>query len=415
MPFITLVTFIMSLIKKSLQLELYAFTKQLNENKGTDAPHVTKQAFSKARQNLKPEAFKFLNKQILTDFYSDNEIKTFKGFRLLAIDGSTALLPSNEKLEEEFGTQANQFVKVPMARTSVFFDVLNGTTIDASITKYTISETKLVLSHILELLEIDAKTHFRVLGKNLILFDRGYPSVPLFFFLKLMGIDFIMRAKTSYMKEITEIVESGQLDTTITIPLYRPGQKISSEFLPYMPARSQKPSIQVRVAVCDLSSGEIEVLITSLLDPDAFTYDDLFYCYMKRWCAEEGLKLHKNAAEMENFSGELKIAIEQEFHATIFACNVATIIAEEAAEEVNEEHKTKGLKYEYRPNKSIGLGILKEEILDVFLGDGDLDIVTNKIKKEMKRNLVAVRPGRSFDRTVHQKSPSKARQKRRHL
>src|SRR5207248_3145718 len=164
----------------------------------------------------------------------------------------------------------------------------------------------------------DKKTHFQTPVKNLVMFDRGYTSVPSFFLLKHLGVDFIMRAKTTFTTEITEIVKSGQLDTIITISLYKFRRSIDPDFKSYMPDINDDPSMQLRVTVHELNSGEKEILITSLLDRNEFSYDNLFYLYSKRWCVEEGLKLHKHAAEIENFSGESKIAIEQDFYATVF-------------------------------------------------------------------------------------------------
>ena len=88
LTFVNLTVIIINFVKKSLQLELYNFADFFKISS------VTKQAFSKARKKLSPVIFMLLNQKLLAEFYSDNEIKTFKGLRLLAIDGSTIRLPN---------------------------------------------------------------------------------------------------------------------------------------------------------------------------------------------------------------------------------------------------------------------------------------------------------------------------------
>lgn len=70
-------------------------------------PDASKQAFSQARQKLSPEVFKLLNNKLITEFYSDNAIETFKGLRVLAVDGSVICLPTNTNLQNEYDTASN--------------------------------------------------------------------------------------------------------------------------------------------------------------------------------------------------------------------------------------------------------------------------------------------------------------------
>jgi hypothetical protein len=77
-------------MKHTLSLEIDNFLKKLNVD---EALVYTKQAYSKARQKLLPSAFIELNDIVLEEVYS-NSFKTFKGFRLIAVDGSSIELPN---------------------------------------------------------------------------------------------------------------------------------------------------------------------------------------------------------------------------------------------------------------------------------------------------------------------------------
>ncbi len=128
--------------KRTLQVELNKFMNFI------DLPSVSKQAFSKARQKVLPEAFVLLNDKLVNEFYSDNEILKFKGYRLLAIDGSTAELPNSNEVIERFGRGKNQYGNFgALGRTSVLFDVLNKVTIHSKIVPLKISEGDLAVKH----------------------------------------------------------------------------------------------------------------------------------------------------------------------------------------------------------------------------------------------------------------------------
>jgi hypothetical protein len=96
---------------------------------------VSKAAVTKAWMKLKFEAFVDLNLQMLHYFEKHFDPRTWFGFRLLAIDGSTCRLPAEEGIAQHFGVwNCRQGAPSPMARLSQLFDTLNKITIDALIT-----------------------------------------------------------------------------------------------------------------------------------------------------------------------------------------------------------------------------------------------------------------------------------------
>ena len=99
---------------------------------------ISKQAFSKQRSNLKPEIFKDLYKDYLKDFYinSPKEVKKYKGYYVLAIDGSMFEIPNTKELREIYKTQKNSsgHRESARARVSGIYDVENEFMIDAIIT-----------------------------------------------------------------------------------------------------------------------------------------------------------------------------------------------------------------------------------------------------------------------------------------
>lgn len=49
----------------------------------------------------------------------------------------------------------------------------------------------------------------------------------------------------------------------------------------------------------------------------------------------------KNKIEIENFTGSSKIAIEQDFYASIYLSNMVSLLRNDANETINEESKKK--------------------------------------------------------------------------
>ena len=152
LPFATLIYFLINLNKGSVQDELDHFFKAVNRS---DVPErvVSKSAFTKARKKLKFDAFIDLNSQACRFFYDNFETENWKGFNLVAVDGSTCRVPDEEDVAKHFGQMhPKQGKPVPIARISQMFDVINGITIDAIISPKEIGERELLSQHFVNLM-----------------------------------------------------------------------------------------------------------------------------------------------------------------------------------------------------------------------------------------------------------------------
>lgn len=336
--FETLVLFIINLIRDSLQVEINNFTSNLKRE------HVTKQAFSKARKKLAPTTFQLLNEKFVSEFYTDNDINTFYGYRILAVDGLKIQLPPSKAMKKHYGCCESQYGEgMAMGLASTVFDVLNHVTIDALLAPYKTSERFLAEQHIEKVREAwpSVKCGEKII-KNLWLFDRGYPSILLFTKLTVVGEDFIFRCPKNFFG--FDIDPTGApADFMYTIKLFSSERdhELRSSLHEHFPDLPDDAVIQVRVVTLLLESGVMETLITSLFDSKIFTREVLATLYFLRWGTEENNKNFKCLAQIENFSGTSKIAVEQDFHATVFTCNVANMLAQEAFDEKNEAEEQK--------------------------------------------------------------------------
>jgi Transposase DDE domain len=379
-----LVIFILNLIRRSLQSELNSFSKII------DARPISKQAFSAARKKLQPSVFLELNKHLIAEYYTDNEFQTFYGYRLLVVDGTTLQLPEGDSISEKYGGCSNQKGRnMSMARVSHAFDPFNALTLNAIMSPYAVSEQAMIFDHIRTLLPLNNV-------KDLYLLDRGYPSITLIFFLIANNKDFVMRSGLGWLSAVKQVLTSGKNDQIIEIcPRMLIGDK-RKEFQKLLPDVCLKKRIKIRVLIIELCTGEKEILVTSLLGQQEFNHSIFKGLYHLRWDGEENYKFHKVRIEIENFSGKSPLAIEQDFHATVFTANIRALLAEEAQGEL-EELPQKQLKYDYKINKNISLSILKDEIVKVlFNPTSDLQTFCENLKREMKKSTVPIRPERSL-------------------
>jgi len=114
-----LIGIIINLPKRSLSVEIREFFDVIED----DYP-ATKGAFSLQRSKLLPIFFQVWNKWLVEIFYLHyaEKVKRWKGFRLLAVDGSNAYLIDRKDVVDYFGTQNNQHTHAPMARVMQIYE-----------------------------------------------------------------------------------------------------------------------------------------------------------------------------------------------------------------------------------------------------------------------------------------------------
>jgi hypothetical protein len=370
MSFTDSIYFILKGLRKSLQIEIDNWFDFLGGERT-----LTKQAFSQIRQKINPKSFVQLNDTFIKHMYSDDDFKKYEGYRLLAIDGSIIEVPNTNTNREFFGYHQNQSnKKQARAMITAIYDIENDFILESDMRSYTDSEREA------------AKVLIERLGtkgykNDLFLFDRGYPSKDLFAFLESKSLKYLMRVKANNFN--SEIDKSNEPDQVVKLAC-------------------NNKTLVVRVINVVLPTGEIEKLVTNIMDEN-FSTEDFKVLYFKRWGIEVKYDQLKNRFELENFSGTNPIAIEQDFYATIYLSNLMALAKAEANEKakLNKE----GLKYEYKVNMNILISKMTRTLIECFY-EVDLakrTMLFDKAIENISKNLVPVRPGRSFPR----KQPSR--------
>ena len=371
MTFPMMIIFILSSTKKSLQSALFAFTSNAKCNFGT----YTKQAFSKARKKINPSALYALFKESVSLFYKDGKFKRYKGYRVTAIDGTKCNLPNSQEMKDVFGFQ-NGTNEQPQALGSCLCDVLNGIIVDAVIAPWNANERKLAQLHFSELDKIRTP-------KELLLMDRGYPSAELLDDLDNYGYKYVIRCSEQFSKYL----KTKENDCVITHKF------------------SKGKAAKFRVIKIKLDNGDIEVLISNLFSKH-FVTDDFREIYHMRWGIEEKYNDLKNKLEIENFAGKSEIAVLQEFYATMFLSNIASMMALDCTEEIEELNKDKDLKYQYKANLSTTIAVMRMRLIDMLTvkSEKKRERILNNIYNQLLISVTPIRPNRSQTRAVKHKS-----------
>ena len=345
---------------KSLQNVVNEAMTWLNE------PLVTASAYSQARYKLKHTAFIELNQEaVVKTLYSDNDYQTFWGFRVLAVDGSRLLLPNSEEVREAFGTIAwtngktsEQHGEHPYALASVLYDVLNRVAIDARLGKATAYEVDLAVEHLAHTTAAD-----------LLIMDRNYPSYRMLAELTQHQRDFVIRCSAASFKEARSMLKGEGSDSQLVTltPCAEQRREIKRLNLPL--------SLTVRFVRVRLSTGEWEVLVTSLRDETRYPSAEFLALYGLRWGIETFFGLLKTRLALENFSGTGAEAVKQDFHATVYLSGLESLLTESAQAQLD----AKNTKYPQTVNRAVSFNAIKYQALDLLFSNEPLDPLLEKL------------------------------------
>ncbi len=352
------VIMVLNMMKKSIAMEITS----MFENYRDLPKEPSRQAFSKARDKISYLAIKELFGESCNLAKEDGEAKKFKGYLLLAIDGTSFFVGSleNKGIREYFG-ESTTVAGQAMARVSAVVDVLNNFITNAVVSAFEVGERALATSQIKELKGV----------KNaLFLMDRGYWSPELVQEIDRNKQKFVMRLASNVRK--TEVCDER-------------GRKI--------PLRS---------ITFNLPNETTEVLLTNLSIDEA-SDNDIFWIYGKRWGIETKYLELKDRLEIDSFSGQSANTVLQDIYATLYISNLIAFVCAESDAIIDEKTAEKENKYQQKANRSFCIKKLRDRFIDICLMRG-----SKRRAYELERLVRAV----SNNVTYVAKSSPKPRDKR---
>ena len=376
---------ILFLIQKSVK-PLQIALNELFDRVDATCLSVSASAFSQARVKLAHTAFIELNKSGVVDtLYGDADYRTWRGFRVLAVDGSTIILPDSASVREEFGAIriANQHMSVTGDRccglASVLYDVLNRVVINSILAPARAYEVDLAIDH---LKDVDPT-------RDLLVFDRYYPSYRYLATLTKAGVPFVGRCSNRSCAPANKMFNTSTRSSRV-VTLTPPHDKRRQTEEANLPS-----SLRVRFVRVELENGEIEVLVTSLIDEKLYDLSALRELYRLRWGVETFFDVIKNRLSLENFTGKSAEAVKQDFYSTIFLSGVETLLVGTAQKELDSRTSQNPQKV----NKTVAFNTIKNHALDLFFSDMDIEELNTKLTNLFLTSPVCVRPKRNPTRS----------------
>ena len=374
---------LISMDEGSIHRELLRFFDFSNETPSSSA-------FVQQRSKIKTSAFE----TVFQKFTSSFETKSYKGYHLLACDGSIITFPldDDEKKEEyayirKYEGQKDYY----QMHLNALYDLQSNQYVDAYIEPRKHSNERKALSIMLERKHIPAK--------SIIIADRGYESYPLIAQIQQSGHFYLIRVKNNSdggMIKSFPLPKEGEYDETLTYTYtYRRGRDILTQpekykVIHYKPSpyflNSNNPfyEMTIRFVKIKLSNGEYECLITNLPASD-FSALEIGKLYNMRWGIETSFRTLKYTVGLLYFHSKKADFVKQEIWSRLIMYNVFAIITFNAS-----SGKEKEKKYRYQPNLTDALHICRQ-FLKNHVATKDLDCLILGL-------LLPIRPDRQAPR-----------------
>lgn len=343
---------------------------------------VTASAFSQARYKLKHTAFIELNQAAVVAgrYQEGTPVRRFWGFRVIGIDGSKILLPATDDVRKEFGTiaysnGADRQIEGerPYALASVLYDVLNRVALDATLGPANAYEVDLAIGHL---------DHTQ--PDDVLLMDRNFPSYRMLAELIHRRRHFVIRCSAASFGVARQMLQGEGPDSQVVTLTPCAGQRR------LLPSLGLPLTLTVRFVRVPLSTGEWEVLVTSLLDETAYPTADFLELYHWRWGVETFYGVLKTRLDLENFSGLTAEAVRQDFHATGYLTGLESLLTETA----QAQFDAKATRHPQTVNRAVSFNAIKHHALDLLCSDMDTPPLMERLTALFLTNPTCARPQR---------------------
>jgi hypothetical protein len=379
LPFSLVMLLLLRKTMRSIQVHLHEFFEQWN-----GLPKVSPSAWTQARAKLRHTAFIELNERVILHHVyepqSDFSPRRWRGHRLLAIDSSCLALPSVPEVGRVFGwtscqNQSGVCGQQARGRLSVLFDVQNRIALDAQLVPWEQGERAV------------AQQHFsRLAAEDVVLLDRGFAGYEFWAALQQVRRHFICRCARQTFAEVRKLFAGDRAGVSEVLTVSAARGRAASSSAP----------LRLRLVTVRLSSGELEVLATSLLDEIRYPTEDFGEVYRQRWGIETYYELLKGRLALEHFSGRTVEAIRQDVHATIFVSNLETVMTRPVQAQLQQQGTQR--QHPAQVNRAVSFHAIKSHALELLLGTEPIDEVLKRLDLLFTSNPVSVRPGRRVPR-----------------
>ena len=380
-----------------LCMEGGSLTGELLRYFGCSQHTASSSAFIQQRQKINEFAF-----PSLFDLFVRNTDKDslYKGYRLLAADGSDIQIPTDPKHADSYFPGTNGQAPYSLLHLDAVYDLLQHTYMDASVCGRRDWNEKGVLCNMVDRSSI---------AKALIIADRGYESYNLMAHIQEKGWKYLIRIKDIHSSGIAaglDLPDRDEFDiwfhfhftkrqTAEAKQLLNNKQKYkrmpTSHPFDFLPLTSKKYDplsfyyLPFRVVRFKISDSAYETVITNLQEAD-FPPDELKRLYGMRWGIETSFRELKYTVGLLHFHAKKVENITQEIFARLIMYNFTELITSHVV--IRKPNR----KYPYKANFSVAVQVCRQ-----FLRG---NISPPDVEATISKNVSVSRTGRSNPRNM---------------
>ena len=380
-----------------LCMEGGSLTGELLRYFGCSQDTASSSAFIQQRQKINEFAFPSLFDLFVRNTDKD---RLYKGYRLLAADGSDIQIPADPKHTDSYFPGANGQAPYSILHLDAVYDLLQHTYIDAAVCGRRDWNEKGVLCNMVDRSSI---------VKALIIADRGYESYNLMAHIQEKGWKYLIRIKDIHSSGIAaglDLPDRDEFDvwfhfhftkrqTAEAKQLLNDKQKYkllpTTTAFDYLPASSRKHDplslyyLPFRVVRFKISNSSYETVITNLDETD-FPPDELKRLYSMRWGIETSFRELKYTVGLLHFHAKKVENITQEIFARLIMYNFAELITSHVViQKTNRKHPNKA-------NFTVAVHVCRQFLLG--------NISPPDVEATISRNVSVTRAGRSNPRNM---------------
>ncbi len=273
-----------------------------------------KGALSAARQRLGAKPMRLLHQRLARPLADPNLAGSYwKDLLVVALDGTTLALQDTPSNATAFGRSSNQHgaAAYPLARAAALVETGTHLIFAAELGRYQDSELSL------------AQPLLRHLHAGMLcLADRLFPTYDLWQAAAATGCQLLWRAKVSLKLVHVETLADGSWLARWPPPKGRRGDLLAGPIVRVVEYRLVAPvSRPAEGDAVPPPLGEVYRLLTTLLDPQVATAEELAAFYPQRWEMEITIKETKNILRQGQITLRSKVAelVRQEFWGLLLA------------------------------------------------------------------------------------------------
>ena len=352
-------------------------------------------AFIQQRQKINDSAFPSLFDLFVKNTDKD---KLYKGYRLLAADGSDIQIPTNPNHPDSYFPGANGQKPYNLLHLDAIYDLLQRTYLDATVCGRKKADERGVLCKMVDRSSV---------SKAIVIADRGYESYNLLAHIQEKGWKYLIRIKdidSSGIASSLKLPATPEFDTSFQLHLTKRQTKAAKELLhdtnrykflyancpfDFLPSASRKHDpltfyyLPFRIVRFKIYDSCYETVITNL-DTEIFPPDELKRLYGMRWGIETSFRELKYTVGLLHFHAKKVENITQEIFARLIMYNFSELITSHVV--IHKPNR----KHPYKANFSVAVQVCRQFLLG--------NISPPDVEATISKNVSVSRTGRSNPR-----------------